>query len=70
MAIMYNTRILNQEIENQDFTNEKLAVKAELAARTVSSIRNGEENVRLTSLKKVADALGLRLIVKFEKEAA
>jgi ribosome-binding protein aMBF1 (putative translation factor) len=67
---MYNTQIINREIENQDFTNEKLAVKADLAARTVSSIRNGEENVRLISLKKVAAALGLKLVVKFEKEAA
>lgn len=67
---MYNTQIINRAIEEQEFTNEKLAVKADLAARTVSSIRNGEENVRLLSLKKVAEALGLKLIVKFEKELA
>jgi transcriptional regulator with XRE-family HTH domain len=57
-------------MEARDLTNEKLAVKAGLAARTVSSIRNGEPNVRLPSLQKIADALGLQLVVKFEKKEA
>ncbi len=67
---MYDTAILNKTIEDNDLTNEKLAVKAELAARTVSSIRNGELNIRLVTLQKIADALGLDLIVKFEKKTA
>ena len=65
---MYDTITINSVMEASDLTNEKLAVKAGLAARTVSSIRNGESNVRLPSLQKVADALGLHLVVRFEKQ--
>lgn len=67
---MYETDSINREIREQKLTNEKIAVRAELAARTVSSIRNGEPNVTLTSLEKLAAALGLKVIVKFEKRMA
>ncbi len=67
---MYDAAPINKAIEEQDFTNEKLAVRAGLASRTVSSIRNGETNIRLTSLQQVAEALGFRVIVKFEKKPA
>jgi transcriptional regulator with XRE-family HTH domain len=40
-------------------TNEDVAEKAGLSAFTVSAIRNGHPDVRLSSLVKVADALGL-----------
>lgn len=47
-------------------TNEKLGVKADVAARTVSVIRNGDESVRLKTLKKVAGALKLKVRISFE----
>ena len=59
---MYETEVLNHAIE--------VAAKAGLAARTVSSIRNGEPNIRLSSLHQVAEALGFKVVVKFEKVAA
>lgn len=40
-------------------TNEDLAEKAGLSTFTVSAIRNGYPDVRLSSLVKVADALSL-----------
>jgi DNA-binding XRE family transcriptional regulator len=40
-------------------TNEDLAEKAGLSAFTISAIRNGHPDVRLSSLVKVADALSL-----------
>jgi len=62
---MYDAEMLNQAMENQQLTNEKLAVRADLSASTVSSIRNGEENVRLLSLKKAANALNLQVEIHF-----
>lgn len=62
----YDPEPINTAIADQGLTNEKLGVKAEVAARTVSIIRNGDESVRLTTLKKVATALRLKVVIRFE----
>lgn len=67
-AHSYDPAPLNEAMRRQGFTNEKLAVRADLAARTISSIRNGDENVRLATLKKAAGALNLKLIIQFVPE--
>lgn len=64
----YNPAPLNEAVKEQGFTNEKLAVKACLSARTVSSIRNGDENVKLSTLKKAASALNLKVVIRFEPQ--
>ena len=63
----YDPKPINEAIEELGLTNEKLGVKAEVAARTVSVIRNGDENVRLETLKKVAGALKLKVVISFER---
>ena len=67
---MYNAQIIDRAIEDRNLSNGRVAASAGLSCGTVSSIRNGKENVTLPSLKKVADALGLQLIVRFEKQEA
>lgn len=73
---MYRTDLINGAMGAQRLTNESLGEKAELDATTISSIRNGKPSVTLPSLKRVADALGLKLSDLFaeptpqEKEAA
>lgn len=64
---MYDTALLNQEIGGRRLSNERLANLAGVDPSTVSRIRNGKANVTLPTLKKVADALGLDLVVKLEK---
>lgn len=66
---MYETECINEAMGRERLTNEKLADKAELDPATISRIRNGNPNVTLPTLKKVADALDLELIVRFEKKA-
>ena len=66
---MYNSQIINRAIEDRHLTNEKVAVNAGLSSRTVSSIRNGEENIRLPSLKRVANALGYEVEIRFVPKA-
>lgn len=67
---MYETTSINEAMGRERLTNEKLADKAELDPATISRIRNGNPHVSLPTLQKVADALGLQLIVRFEKRAA
>jgi transcriptional regulator with XRE-family HTH domain len=67
---MYNYESINAAMGAQRLTNVKVAERAGVAAKTVSLIRNGFPNVTLPTLKKVADALNLDLIVKLEKKAA
>lgn len=67
---MYNSQIIDRAIEDRHLTNEKVAVNAGLSSRTVSSIRNGEENIRLPSLKRVANALGYEVEIRFVPKAA
>ena len=67
---MYNSELINEEMSGQRLTNEKLAALAGVNKKVVSAARNGKESVMLPSLKKVADALNLELVVKLEKRAA
>lgn len=67
---MYDTEVIDKAIEEQHLTNEKLAVSAGLSSGTVSSIRNGEENIRLPSLKRVANALGYEVEIRFVPKVA
>lgn len=62
---MYRADLINIAMEEQGKTNESLAHAAGLSHATISAIRNGEENVRLLSLKRTADALNLRVEIHF-----
>ena len=62
---MYRADLINTAMEEQGKTNESLAHAAGLSHATISAIRNGEENVRLLSLKKTANALNLRVEIHF-----
>ncbi|HWW74721.1 MAG TPA: helix-turn-helix transcriptional regulator [Pyrinomonadaceae bacterium] len=62
---MYRAELINSAMEEQGKTNESLAHAAGLSHATISAIRNGEENVRLISLKKAANALNLRVEIRF-----
>jgi transcriptional regulator with XRE-family HTH domain len=67
---MYSTTLINEEMEKQGLTNEKLAVKAALTSRTISKIRNGDPHIQLPTLKEVAKALGLEVEIRLSKKAA
>jgi transcriptional regulator with XRE-family HTH domain len=62
---MYDSEVLNKAIKDNALSNEKVAVAAGLAARTISKIRNGDPDVRLPSLEKTAGALGFDVEVRF-----
>lgn len=62
---MYRTDLINGEMGAQRLTNETLADKADVAVRTVSAVRNGDPNVKLPTLKAIADALGLSMQALF-----
>lgn len=67
---MYDPQVIDRAIASQHLSNEKVAVSAGLSSGTVSSIRNGEENIRLPSLKRVANALGYEVEIRFVPKAA
>jgi transcriptional regulator with XRE-family HTH domain len=67
---MYNPDLINEVMGRKRLTNQKVAELAGVNTKVVSAARNGKETVMLPSLKKVADALGLNLVVKLEKKAA
>jgi transcriptional regulator with XRE-family HTH domain len=63
----YDPSPICEAIEREGLSNEKVGVAAGVAARTVSVVRNGDENVRLETLKKIARALHLKIIIRFEQ---
>jgi transcriptional regulator with XRE-family HTH domain len=67
---MYNPDPINEEMGRRRLSNEDVAELAGVNKKVVSAARNGKESVMLPSLKKVADALNLELVVKLEKKAA
>jgi transcriptional regulator with XRE-family HTH domain len=70
IAHIYDPAPINQAIEEQDLTNERLAVKAGLAARTVSDVRQAKDSLRLQTLFKVTEALGFEMEIHFKKKPA
>jgi hypothetical protein len=70
MKLMYNPDPINEEMGRRRLSNQAVAALAGVNTKVVSAARNGKESVMLPSLKKVADALGLDLVVKLEKKAA
>ena len=67
---MYNPDLINEVMGRKRLTNEKVAALAGVNTKVVSAARNGKDSVRLPSLKKVADALSLDLIVRLERKTA
>ena len=67
---MYSSEPINSAMGARRMTNPEVARIAGVAPKTVSAIRNEKDSVSLPTLQKVADALGLQLIVRFEKQEA
>lgn len=65
---MYDPDPINEEMHSQRLSNERLAALAGVNKKVVSAARNGKDSVMLPSLKKVADALGLDLVIRLEKK--
>lgn len=47
--------------EQQNLLQRELAEKAQLPERTIGRIERGDVDVRLSTLKKIAEALGLSI---------
>ncbi len=62
---MYDPKIINEAIKSQKLTNEKVGVSAGVAARTVTTVRQGSPDLNLKSLNKVAAALGFDVDIRF-----
>jgi transcriptional regulator with XRE-family HTH domain len=65
---MYRTDLINAAMGAKRLTNDSLGEMAGIAPKTVSGVRNGDPNVKLPTLKAVADALGLTLEQLFESK--
>ena len=52
--------------EKQELLQRELADMAGVPVRTIGRIERGEVDVRLGTLKKIADALGLQCVTLFE----
>ena len=65
----YRTDLINGAMGSQRLTVEDLATKSGVSPKTVSFVRNGNPNIKLPTLKAVADALGLTLQELFEPKA-
>jgi transcriptional regulator with XRE-family HTH domain len=69
---MYRVDLINAAMGAKRLTNESLGELTGLSAKTISFVRNGDPNVKLPTLRAVADALGLTMSELFEprEEAA
>jgi transcriptional regulator with XRE-family HTH domain len=62
---MYSPDAINAAMGAQRLTNEKVAEKAGVAPKTVSAIRNGFPGVTLPTLSRIANAVGLDVVIQF-----
>lgn len=63
---MYRIDLINAAMGAKRLTNESLGELTGLSAKTISFVRNGDSNVKLPTLRAVADALGLSMQELFE----
>ena len=52
---------IKQQRKKADISQEGLALKCELDRAYVGRVERGENNISILSLKKIADALGIRI---------
>lgn len=62
----YDPQPLEHAMKVLGYSNEKTAVLAGLSSTTLSQVRKGEEGVKVTTLRKVARALKLKVVITFE----
>jgi transcriptional regulator with XRE-family HTH domain len=66
---MYRTDLINAAMGAKRLTNEQVALRAKVAPKTVSAIRNGYPNIYVPTLKAVADALGIEMYELFRHDS-
>lgn len=66
---MYPNANINAAMGERRLTNEQVAAKAKVTRKVVSAVRNGKVNITLPSLKKVANAVGLELVIQLVPKA-
>ena len=66
---MYPEEQINAAMGAQRLSNEAVAAKGHVTPKVVSAVRNGKENIMLTSLKAVANAVGLEVEITFTPKA-
>lgn len=64
---MYRDDKIRAAMGAKDWSIEILAEKSGVGVQTISLIRKGGANVKLETMKKVADALGIPMADLFEK---
>jgi transcriptional regulator with XRE-family HTH domain len=67
---IYRDDLIRAAMAAQNLSDEQVAELAGLSRHTVRFIRTGRKDVRITSLKAVADALGLDMSDLFKRRAA
>jgi ribosome-binding protein aMBF1 (putative translation factor) len=58
--------LIVRERKMQKLTQKQLAVQTGLSQANISNIEKGVNRPTIDSLKKIADALGKRLVIEFE----
>lgn len=58
--------LIIQERKAQNLTQKQLAARTGLSQANISNIEKGYSHPTIDSLKKITDALGKRLVIKFE----
>jgi len=58
---------VKEERKNQNLTQEELAEKSGISVRTIGSIEDNK-SVRKSSIEKVVETLGFRLVVRYDFE--
>lgn len=66
---MYKPDPINAAMGAQRLSNEKVAAKARITPKVVSAVRNGKQNILLSSLAAVAGAVGFEVEIRFVPKA-
>lgn len=66
--VNFQNEPINRAVEQSQYSKEKLAVLAEVATPTLEKVMNGEANLMLDSVERIADYLGYDVVISFKKK--
>lgn len=67
---MYPNELIKGAMAEQAITIDDIKEATGLSPTTISAVRNGKVNIKLPTLKSIANAVGLELEIRLTRKAA
>ena len=67
--VTFQNEPIKKAVEQSQYSKAKVAVLAEVAEPTLDKVINGDSQIMLDSIERIADYLGFEVVISFKKKA-